>query len=98
MLLAVSAFAGVPAAAASKVSASKVAMGAKDTPKGKGGIFPWIKNEPGTYAEVAMLSSFDFTGDDGDKLIGWGFMPKSVKALYTGKTRTNRSAPKKKRK
>ena len=51
-----------------------------------------------------MLSSFDFTGDDGDKLIGWGFMPDSVKALYTGsssrtvnKGRKNRSAPKKKK-
>jgi len=55
--------------------------------KGKGGIFPWITNEPGTYAEVAMLSSFDFTGDDGDKWIGWGFMPNSVKSLYKGKTR-----------
>jgi len=52
------------------------------SPKGKGGIFPWITNEPGTYAKVMSLSSVDFTGDDGDKWIGWGFMPKSVKALY----------------
>merc|ERR1719409_2128496 len=52
------------------------------SPKGKGGIFPGVTNEPGTYAEVAMLSSFDFLGDDGDKLVGWGFMPNSVKALY----------------
>merc|ERR1711918_140963 len=52
------------------------------SPKGKGGIFPWVTNEPGTYAEVVSLSSFDFLGDDGDKLVGWGFMPKSVKALY----------------
>jgi len=34
------------------------------------------------YAEVMNLSSMDFLGDDGDKLVGWGFMPKSVKALY----------------
>merc|ERR1719409_1774037 len=85
-----------PAAGLSKVSASRVSgieMGAKkkikkavskkgSSPKGKGGIFPWVTNEPGTYAEVSMLSSFDFLGDDGDKLVGWGFMPNSVKALY----------------
>lgn len=52
------------------------------SPKGKGGIFPWVTNEPGTYAEVMNLSSMDFLGDDGDKLVGWGFMPNSVKALY----------------
>merc|ERR1719453_2460282 len=57
------------------------------SPKGKGGIFPWVTNEPGTYAEVAMLSSFDFLGDDGDKFIGWGFMPNSVKNLYNTKRR-----------
>jgi len=57
------------------------------SPKGKGGIFPWVTNEPGTYAEVAMLSSFDFLGDDGDKFIGWGFMPNSVKNLYASKRR-----------
>ena len=34
------------------------------------------------YAEVMNLSSMDFLGDDGDKLVGWGFMPNSVKALY----------------
>jgi len=56
-----------------------------DTSKGKGGILPWVTNEPGTYAELPNLSSFDFTGDDGDKLVGWGGMPKSVKALYNSK-------------
>lgn len=50
--------------------------------RGKGGIFPWIQNEPGTYAKPLMLSRFDFTGDDGDKFVGWGGMPPSVKALY----------------
>jgi len=30
-----------------------------------------------------MLSAVDFTSDDGDAWIGWGFMPKSVKdTLY----------------
>merc|ERR1711920_800410 len=37
------------------------------SPAGKGGIFPWVTNAPGTYAEVAKLSSFDFTGGDGAK-------------------------------
>jgi len=32
-----------------------------------------------------MLSSFNFLGDDGDKWIGWGFMPRSVKNLYDTK-------------
>jgi len=50
--------------------------------RGKGGFFPWIVNEPGTYAKPLMLSRFDFTGDDGDKFVGWGGMPPSVKALY----------------
>merc|ERR1719247_2324969 len=52
------------------------------SPKGKGGILPWITNAPGTYAKVVSLSSVDFTSDQGDAWIGWGFMPKSVKALY----------------
>jgi hypothetical protein len=106
------------------------------SPEGKGGIFPWITNEPGStslgtrtafaptgvfalaptqpcrhdpgvdlccasrasliaspvrparpylcaaYAKVLKLSEVDFTGDDSDSFIGWGFMPKSVKALY----------------
>ena len=50
--------------------------------EGKGGLFPWIVNEKGSYAKPMMLSSFDFTGDDADDLIGWGAMPNSVKALY----------------
>ena len=34
------------------------------------------------YAKPLMLSSIDFTGDDSDAFIGWGFMPDSVKKLY----------------
>lgn len=34
------------------------------------------------YTELATLSSYDFLGKDGDKWVGWGGMPKSVKALY----------------
>merc|ERR1719201_2883788 len=53
------------------------------SPVGKGGIFPWITNEPGTYGKPLTLSAVDFTSDDGDAWIGWGFMPKSVKdTLY----------------
>merc|ERR1711990_920014 len=52
------------------------------SPKGKGGIFPWITNEPGTYGKPLMLSAVDFTTTAGDKFIGWGFVPASVKALY----------------
>jgi hypothetical protein len=50
--------------------------------RGKGGIFPWIQNEPGTYAKPLMLSRIDFTSDDGDRFVGWGGMPQSVKNLY----------------
>merc|ERR1719197_2439509 len=52
------------------------------SPVGKGGILPWVTNEPGTYAKPIMLSSINFLGDDGDDWVGWGFMPNSVKALY----------------
>merc|ERR1719238_2389967 len=53
------------------------------SPVGKGGIFPWITNEPGTYGKPVMLSAVDFTSDASDAWIGWGFMPKSVKnTLY----------------
>ena len=44
-------------------------------------------SKKGTYAKPLMLSSFDFTGDDADKLIGWGAMPNSVKNLYNPKGR-----------
>ena len=44
-------------------------------------------NEPGTYAKPLMLSRIDFTGDDGDRFVGWGGMPPSVKALYNPKGR-----------
>merc|ERR1719313_2609746 len=50
--------------------------------EGKGGIFPWVTNQPGTYAKPLMLSSVNFLGDEGDSWIGWGFMPNSVKNLY----------------
>ena len=33
-------------------------------------------------SEPISLSAYDFTGDDGDAFIGWGFMPDSVKKLY----------------
>ena len=39
------------------------------------------------YAKPLMLSSIDFTGDDSDAFIGWGFMPDSVKKLYNRKGR-----------
>jgi len=53
------------------------------SPEGKGGIFPWITNTPGTYGKPVKLSAVDFTSDEGDAWIGWGFMPKSVKnTLY----------------
>merc|ERR1719484_124802 len=70
--------------AAPKPAAKKVVKKSfGKSPVGKGGIFPWITNEPGTYGKPLMLSSIDFTSDQGDALIGWGFMPKSVKAsLY----------------
>lgn len=57
------------------------------SPVGKGGIFPWITNKPGTYAKPLMLSSIDFLADEGDDLVGWGFMPDSVKQLYNPKGR-----------
>merc|ERR1719198_2575471 len=72
-------------AAPKKVSkaAPKKSTPSGKSPVGKGGIFPWITNEPGTYGKPATLSSVDFTSDDGDAWIGWGFMPKSVKdTLY----------------
>jgi len=50
--------------------------------RGKGGLFPWVVNQEGTYAKPLTLSAIDFTGDDADKLIGWGAMPNSVKNLY----------------
>ncbi|KOO29061.1 hypothetical protein Ctob_001862 [Chrysochromulina tobinii] len=55
--------------------------------EGKGGIFPWVTNQPGTYAKQLFLSGVDFLGADGDKWIGWGAMPDSVKKLYNRKGR-----------
>merc|ERR1719247_2536554 len=72
-----------PKKSAPKKSAPKKSTSSGKSPVGKGGIFPWITNEPGTYGKPLMLSAVDFTSDDGDAWIGWGFMPKSVKAsLY----------------
>ena len=34
------------------------------------------------YGKPLMLSAVDFTTTAGDKFIGWGFVPASVKALY----------------
>merc|ERR1719231_588118 len=70
---------------AKKAPAKK--SGGKTSTEGKGGIFPWVTNEPGTYAKPLMLSSLDFLGADGDKWIGWGAMPDSVKKLYNRKGR-----------
>merc|ERR1740138_196659 len=71
-----------PAAAKPKPKA-QITKSSGKSPVGKGGIFPWITNEPGTYGKPFMLSAVDFTSDDGDAWIGWGFMPKSVKdTLY----------------
>merc|ERR1719252_334122 len=66
---------------APKKAAPKKSGKASST-EGKGGIFPWVTNTPGTYAKPLMLSSVNFLGDDGDSWIGWGFMPQSVKKLY----------------
>mmetsp|Transcript_29919 Transcript_29919/g.96548 ORF Transcript_29919/g.96548 Transcript_29919/m.96548 type:complete len:93 (+) Transcript_29919:258-536(+) len=48
-------------APAKKAPPKKAAAVKKAPPKtrsgeGKGGIFPWVTNEPGTYAEVPMLA------------------------------------------
>jgi len=72
-------------AAPKKAPAKKAPVkrsGAKASTEGKGGILPWVTNTPGTYAKPLMLSSVDFLGADGDKWIGWGAMPDSVKKLY----------------
>merc|ERR1719152_195251 len=72
--------------AAPKPAAKKAPVKSKSTgksPVGKGGIFPWITNEPGTYGKPLTLSAVDFTSDESDAWIGWGFMPQSVKkTLY----------------
>ena len=90
LALTASAFAPASALASSKVAsrasvtemAAKKKRAGKATTEGKGGILPWVTNAPGTYAKPLMLSSVDFLGEDGDKWIGWGFMPSSVKKLY----------------
>ena len=33
------------------------------------------------YSKPLMLSAIDFTSDESDAFIGWGFMPRSVKDL-----------------
>jgi len=69
------------------VAAPVKRSGSGKSPVGKGGILPWVTNEPGTYARPLMLSSIDFLADDGDSFVGWGAMPNSVKALYNPKGR-----------
>jgi len=71
-----------PAARKPVAKAAPVRKSSGRSPVGKGGILPWVTNEPGTYAKPIMLSSINFLGDDGDDWVGWGFMPNSVKALY----------------
>merc|ERR1719330_2246495 len=58
--------------AAKKAAPKKapVARASQGSAKGKGGIFPWITNEPGTYAEVPMLSQL--VTEKNDELTGWG--------------------------
>merc|ERR1719217_1168645 len=75
---------GAPKKAVKKAAPKKApARKSSGSTEGKGGIFPWITNEPGTYGKPLKLSSVDFTSDEGDAWIGWGFMPKSVKnTLY----------------
>merc|ERR1719454_1560577 len=69
--------------APAKKAPVKKSAGSGKSPVDKGGIFPWITNTPGTYGKPLTLSAVDFTSDEGDAWIGWGFMPKSVKAsLY----------------
>ena len=74
---------GAPKRAAPKKAAPKkpVSRGGP-AQEGKGGILPWVTNTPGTYTKPLMLSAIDFTSDEGDAFIGWGFVPASVKALY----------------
>lgn len=71
---------GAPKKAAPK-KAKPVSRGGA-AQEGKGGILPWVTNTPGTYTKPLMLSAIDFTSDEGDAFIGWGFVPASVKALY----------------
>merc|ERR1719217_995543 len=71
------------AAPAKKARVATRSRSTGKSPVGKGGIFPWITNKPGTYGKPLTLSAIDFTSDQGDAWIGWGFMPKSVKdSLY----------------
>lgn len=67
------------------MAAKKAAAKGSSSTEGKGGILPWISNEPGTYGKPLTLAGVDFLGDDGDKWIGWGFMPNSVKKIYNRK-------------
>merc|ERR1712216_56709 len=50
--------------------------------EGQGWHLPVDHQQPGTYGKPLMLSAVDFTTTAGDKFIGWGFVPASVKALY----------------
>merc|ERR1719183_1344425 len=69
------------APAPAKKAPAKKSFGKANT-QGKGGIFPWVTNKEVTYAKLLKLSAVDFTSDEGDAWVGWGFMPNSVKALY----------------
>mmetsp|Transcript_64661 Transcript_64661/g.107434 ORF Transcript_64661/g.107434 Transcript_64661/m.107434 type:complete len:124 (+) Transcript_64661:42-413(+) len=71
---------------AKKVAKKVVKKSASGT-KGKGGIFPWVTNEPGTYAELPMLSSFDFVGGDGEKFTAGAPVFALSKFLYPKNTR-----------
>ena len=46
----------VKKAPAKKASGGSTGFAQQGSAKGKGGFFPWVVNEPGTYAEVPMLS------------------------------------------
>ena len=45
-------------------------------------LAPPFNSPSAAYAKPLMLSAIDFTSDDSDAFIGWGFMPDSVKKLY----------------
>merc|ERR1719446_1535115 len=59
-----------PAMAAKRASGGPTGFASQGSAKGKGGVFPWIVNEPGTYAEDPMLSGLFV--EKTDELTGWG--------------------------
>ncbi len=60
----------VKQAPAKRASGGPTGFASQGSAKGKGGVFPWIVNEPGTYAEVPMLSGLFV--EKTDELTGWG--------------------------